>query len=124
MGSGLRVCFYLKSKKTKHLALEKLSWLVFPLAPKSYNIVQILFQFTGYEKEGKKYVLMRSYKVSLKKSSSGRLPRIELEEIGPRVDMLVRRLHLASEDHFASACKQVNNNDQCSLENLAHGYGF
>jgi len=67
----------------------------------------MLLKFTGYEDDGKKFVLMRSYRVQLKKSSNSRLPRVELDEMGPRVDFQVRRLHLASDDHFAEACKQV-----------------
>ena len=33
--------------------------------------------------------------------------RIELEEIGPHIDLTLRRSHLASDDLFRSACKQV-----------------
>ena len=51
-------------------------------------------------------VLMRSYRIQLKKSGT-RLPRVELEEIGPSLDWVVRRSHLASEDLFTAACKQV-----------------
>ena len=42
----------------------------------------------------------------LKKSGS-RLPRVELEEMGPRMDLTLRRSHLASDDLFNTACKQV-----------------
>ena len=56
---------------------------------------------------GKRHkVLMRSYKILMKKSGT-KLPRIELEEMGPRADLAIRRTHLASEDLFKSACKQV-----------------
>ena len=34
---------------------------------------------------------------------------MELEEIGPSINFSVRRSHLASEDLFKSACKQVKN---------------
>merc|ERR1712126_263501 len=47
---------------------------------------------------------MRSYKVLMKKSGSN-LPRIELEEIGPRVDFVLRRTRLASDDMFKTSCK-------------------
>jgi len=53
-------------------------------------------------------IYMRSYKIFLKKSGL-RTPRIELEEIGPHLDFSVRRTHLASEDLFRTACKQVKN---------------
>ena len=33
--------------------------------------------------------------------------RIELEEIGPHIDLSLRRTHLASDELFRSACKQV-----------------
>ena len=44
-------------------------------------------------------------RIFLKKSGT-RIPRIELEEIGPRVDLVVRRTHLASEDLFKQSCKR------------------
>ncbi len=47
-------------------------------------------QFTAFEKEGKKLVFVRSYRVDLRKSGT-RIPRLELEEIGPRMDLTVRR---------------------------------
>ncbi|RLU17366.1 hypothetical protein DMN91_009600 [Ooceraea biroi] len=50
-------------------------------------------------------ILLRSYRVLLKKSAT-RIPRIELEEIGPRADLLCRRNKLASEDLFKEACKK------------------
>lgn len=42
-------------------------------------------------------IMMRSYKVLLKKSGV-RTPRIELEEIGPSVDFSIRRTKIASKD--------------------------
>ncbi|XP_018328110.1 ribosome production factor 2 homolog [Agrilus planipennis] len=53
--------------------------------------------------EGK--IAVRSYKVLLKKSGL-RTPRIELEEIGPRFDMSLRRSKLPSEDLMKQACKK------------------
>jgi len=73
---------------------------------------QHALQFTALEEEVagvKKFkVLMRSYKIQLMKSGT-KLPRVELEEMGPRVDMVVRRTHLASDDLFKTACRQVKN---------------
>jgi len=66
--------------------------------------IEHVLQFTSH---GNK-VYMRSYKVYLKKSGL-RTPRIELEEIGPHIDFNLRRSHLASEDLFRTACKQVKN---------------
>ncbi|CAG2105823.1 unnamed protein product [Medioppia subpectinata] len=50
-------------------------------------------------------VLMRSYKVALKRSGT-RLPRVELEEMGPRVEFTLRRRHLASQDLWKRALRQ------------------
>lgn len=47
----------------------------------------------------------RSYKVLLKKSGS-RIPRVELEEIGPSLDMEMRRTKLASDDLYKRSRKQ------------------
>ncbi len=69
-------------------------------------------QFTAVEKkDGKPVIHLRSYKIELKKSGT-KLPRVELEEMGPRVDLTLRRSHLASEDLFNSACKQIKNIDK------------
>lgn len=60
-----------------------------------------VLQFTSVE--GK--ILLRSYRVILKKSGS-RIPRVELEEMGPLVDLVMRRTHLAS-DHLMKAATKV-----------------
>jgi ribosome production factor 2 len=48
-------------------------------------------------------------KILLKRSSTPKMPRVELEEIGPSMDLVLRRSHLASDDLFKSACKQIKN---------------
>lgn len=50
-------------------------------------------------------ILMRSYKIMLKKSGQ-KTPRIELVEIGPSADFSIRRTKIASEDLFKQARKQ------------------
>lgn len=50
-------------------------------------------------------ILLRSYKVILKKSGC-KTPRIELEEIGPRLDFTLRRSKLPSEDLMKQACRK------------------
>ncbi|XP_015510666.1 ribosome production factor 2 homolog [Neodiprion pinetum] len=50
-------------------------------------------------------IQVRSYRILLKKSGS-RIPRIELEEIGPRMELIVRRTKLASDDLYKQACKK------------------
>lgn len=50
-------------------------------------------------------ILMRSYKINLKKSGL-RTPRIELEEIGPSIDFSIRRTKIASKDLYKLAHKK------------------
>lgn len=50
-------------------------------------------------------ILLRSYRVVLKKSGC-RIPRVELEEMGPRADYTLRRSKLPSEDLMKEACKK------------------
>jgi len=66
--------------------------------------IEHVLQFTAVERK----VLVRSYKINLSKSSS-KYPRVELEEIGPSLDLVVRRNQMASDDLFKTACKQVKN---------------
>jgi len=40
------------------------------------------------------------------KKSNTKTPRIELEEMGPRADLVCRRNKFASEDLFKRACKK------------------
>lgn len=70
-----------------------------------------LIQFTAVESGDKKTVLMRSYKIDLRKSGT-RVPRVELEEMGPMIDLEVRRTHLADDEYFTAACKKVKNVDK------------
>jgi len=53
--------------------------------------------------DGKIY--FRSYRVKLKKSGL-KTPRVELEEIGPSFDFVLRRSHLAEESLYKEALKQ------------------
>lgn len=50
-------------------------------------------------------ILMRSYKIMLKKSGQ-KTPRIELVEIGPSADFSIRRTKIASDDLYKQARKQ------------------
>eukprot|EP00088_Acartia_fossae_P016109 TRINITY_DN18982_c0_g1_i2.p1 TRINITY_DN18982_c0_g1~~TRINITY_DN18982_c0_g1_i2.p1 ORF type:complete len:328 (-),score=70.56 TRINITY_DN18982_c0_g1_i2:129-1112(-) len=95
---------------TTNLEMQRLKSLLidFFRGPEVTNLrlagIEHALQFTAVEKK----VFLRSYKISMKKSG-GRIPRIELEEIGPSLDLSLRRTHLASDDLFKSACKQVKN---------------
>ena len=74
--------------------------------------LELSLQFTavgGGLSGGPFKILFRSYRINTKKSDNIRLPRVELEEIGPRMDLIVRRTHFASDDLFKSASKQVKN---------------
>merc|ERR1712243_69434 len=57
---------------------------------------------------GKRFKVLLSYKIKLKASGT-KLPRVELEELGPRLDLVVRRTHFASDDLFKTALRQVKN---------------
>lgn len=50
-------------------------------------------------------ICLRSYKVFLKKSGV-KIPRVELEEIGPRIDFTLRRAKLPTEDLMKEACRK------------------
>ncbi|XP_058061213.1 ribosome production factor 2 homolog [Anopheles bellator] len=50
-------------------------------------------------------ILVRSYRILLKKSGQ-RTPRIELLEMGPSLDLSIRRTKIASEDLYKTAMKQ------------------
>uniref|UniRef100_A0A4W3J2P8 Ribosome production factor 2 homolog n=1 Tax=Callorhinchus milii TaxID=7868 RepID=A0A4W3J2P8_CALMI len=63
--------------------------------------LELVVQFTALN--GK--IFMRSYKVLMKKSGC-RIPRIELEEMGPSFNFVLRRTHLASDDLYKKALKQ------------------
>uniref|UniRef100_A0A2K6QSA1 Ribosome production factor 2 homolog n=1 Tax=Rhinopithecus roxellana TaxID=61622 RepID=A0A2K6QSA1_RHIRO len=49
-------------------------------------------------------IYFRSYKLLLKKSGY-RTPQIELEEMGPSLDLVLRRTHLASDDFYKLSMK-------------------
>uniref|UniRef100_A0A3P8RY78 Ribosome production factor 2 homolog n=1 Tax=Amphiprion percula TaxID=161767 RepID=A0A3P8RY78_AMPPE len=67
--------------------------------------------------EGKIY--MRSYRSLLKKSGC-RTPRIELEEIGPSFDFVLRRTHLASDDLYKLAHRQPKALKPKKKKNISH----
>ena len=64
-----------------------------------------------------KVVALRTYRIELKKSGH-RIPRIELEEIGPRMDLSVRRTKLASEDFYKKTLKQPDAIKQKKVKNV------
>jgi ribosome production factor 2 len=66
--------------------------------------------------EGKK-VLFRNYFMQFKKSG-GTLPRVELEEMGPRMDLEVRRTRLPSKDLLNSAMKESKHGKPAKVKNV------
>ncbi|XP_053316034.1 ribosome production factor 2 homolog [Spea bombifrons] len=64
-------------------------------------------------------VFMRSYKVLLKKSGC-RTPRIELEEMGPSFDFVMRRTHLASDDLYKLSMKRPKALMAKKKKNISH----
>ncbi|XP_076872788.1 ribosome production factor 2 homolog [Brachyhypopomus gauderio] len=67
--------------------------------------------------DGKIY--LRSYRVNLKKSGC-RTPRVELEEIGPAYDFVLRRTHLASDDLYKTAHRQPKGLKAKKKKNISH----
>ena len=66
----------------------------------------------------KKVLSMRVFRAEMKKSGH-RIPRIELEEIGPRVDLTVRRTKLASDDFYKKTRKQPQAVKEKKVKNVS-----
>ncbi|KAM9316641.1 ribosome production factor 2 homolog [Gastrophryne carolinensis] len=64
-------------------------------------------------------IFLRSYKVLMKKSGC-RTPRIELEEIGPSFDFVMRRTHLASDDLYKLSMKRPKALQPKKKKNISH----
>ena len=50
-------------------------------------------------------IFFRTYNITFKKSGT-RVPKVELEEVGPSMDFVFRRTNFASEELYGSACKK------------------
>ncbi|XP_038076077.1 ribosome production factor 2 homolog isoform X2 [Patiria miniata] len=64
-------------------------------------------------------VLFRSYRVSMKKSGS-KTPRVELQDIGPSMDLVLRRCHLASLDLYKQSMKKPKQLKPKKKKNIKH----
>ncbi|KAB0406230.1 hypothetical protein E2I00_017222, partial [Balaenoptera physalus] len=64
-------------------------------------------------------IYFRSYKLLLKKSGC-RTPRIELEEMGPSLDLVLRRTHLASDDLYKLSMKMPKALKPKKKRNVSH----
>ena len=63
-------------------------------------------------------LLLRCFKMNFKKSGT-RIPRVEIEECGPRVDFTVRRTKLATADLMKHACRQPKERRVKKKKNLS-----
>lgn len=63
--------------------------------------LETVLSFTAVDKK----IHVRGYKTALKKSGT-KTPRVELEEIGPSLDMDLRRTRIGSDDLFKRAMRQ------------------
>lgn len=83
--------------------------------------LQLLIHFSvGEEKtgeEGKKMVHMRCYKLITKRSGQ-RVPRVEVEEIGPRVDMRIGRIRETDSGMWKEAMKRSKVGEQRVKKNV------
>jgi len=113
IASGTKPCLtfagepFADTTKTEFQRLKSLL-IDFFRGPEVENVrlagIEHVLQFTAVDNK----VLLRSYRIDLHKSGT-KYPRVELEEIGPSLDLVLRRTQLASEDLFKTACKQVKN---------------
>jgi len=63
--------------------------------------LETVLSFTAVDKK----IHLRGYKTALKKSGT-KTPRVELEEVGPSLDLDLRRTRIGSDDLFKRAMKQ------------------
>lgn len=73
------------------------------------NVITLVAQ------EGK--IHFRHYRIMLKKSGT-KVPRVELEEIGPRFDMKMGRNNFASEEHFKQTLKHSKEAKHKKVKNI------
>jgi ribosome production factor 2 len=64
-----------------------------------------------------KILSIRVFHIELKKSGH-RIPRIELNEIGPHLDLIIRRTKLASDDFYKKTLKQPDAIKQKKVKNV------
>lgn len=51
-------------------------------------------------------IFMRPYLIEQKKISGSDKPMVKCHDMGPQLDLIVRRTKIANHDHFSQACKQ------------------
>lgn len=77
--------------------------------------LEVLISFTAIQNR----VIMKTYKILLKKSGI-KVPRVELDEMGPSFDMVLRRHKLASDDLFKHAIRQPKTTKVKKVKNISH----
>ncbi|KAH7728754.1 brix domain-containing protein 1 [Aphelenchoides avenae] len=77
--------------------------------------LEVVISLTAVENR----ILFRVYGTQLKKSGT-KMPRVELVEIGPRIDFVVDRKKLASEDLFRTALKKPKQLQAKMRKNTSH----
>jgi len=73
-----------------------------------------VLSFTAVDKK----IHMRGYKTALKKSGT-KTPRVELEEVGPCLDMDLRRTRIGSDDLFKRAMRQPKAAKAKKIKNIS-----
>jgi len=80
--------------------------------------LQMMISFAAGEEDGeegkREMVYMRCWKIVTKRSGQ-RLPRVEIEEMGPRIDFKLGRVKEADESMMKEALKRVKGTDVSSL---------
>ncbi|XP_060084935.1 ribosome production factor 2 homolog isoform X2 [Ylistrum balloti] len=64
-------------------------------------------------------VQLRNYKILMKKSGSN-TPRVELEDMGPSFDFVIRRTKLASDDLYKRSLRQPKTAKPRKIKNISH----
>jgi len=80
-----------------------------------------VIQFTTMDQSretDKVIVFMRSYRINLMKSGS-KTPRIELEEMGPHMDLVMRRRELADDTPYKLACRKPKAVEAKKVKNVS-----
>jgi ribosome production factor 2 len=84
--------------------------------------LQLLITFTAAEIEiegagSKEMVYMRVWRIVTKKSGQ-KLPRVELEEMGPRIDFRIGRTQFAEEGILKEALKKGKTSEVCAIAHV------
>lgn len=98
---------FFRGQEAKEVDVEGLQMLISFFAPE---------QKEGDE-QGKRMVHMRVYRLVTKKSGQ-KVPRVEVEEIGPRVDMKIGRVREADEGMWKEAMKKGRGGEEKRKKNV------